>query len=608
MLLIALMVLPISSVGLIGYHALFNERAHEGTTATPTDVSVGVSYSLNQHACGLEQMLTSSLADLMTKALTVASTSHVHGQVLDGEPTNVLEPYVFIGDERGVISPAVSEELSEGLEPLIRTRRPRLGLVVLPEPSRSASLSATPQASDSAMKGVLCQIAVLPIGTDRTVIAIRDLTRAGDALLSAQPLGERVVRSIIGTNGSPLAMAFGSLSECRRLWQGVMAEVQDPPSNSGGTKPTLSADEVSAAMLEARRGQCHQFARGNVLFGVRPLVDIFGNVVALAAIIATERDLEHVPGSDAALPSQVLALVGWIAVIGVLTAVLIGMLAPRWVWRDIRESTDGIFRSVERLRELVRRNSRALDEHSRVLQRLSNAVTTLDSDSKSIANTTKALAQNAEQSAWVSRNGNQKAETAQRSVQAMRDRAEALVRQTEELERRCAAIGGLLSVIDHLSNETNTLSMNATIQAAAAGASGRQFSAVASEIRKLADMALDSTKDIQLVIEQIQSSSRMTLSATQDGCKEVDRCLNAFQDLERAFARILLWVEETTQSAQGIETSTARQSESLESVSQSLEALEQRARETSGNFHDVVDAADELAELGSRMNETWRVG
>ena len=80
--------------------------------------------------------------------------------------------------------------------------------------------------------------------------------------------------------------------------------------------------------------------------------------------------------------------------------------------------------------------------------------------------------------------------------------------------RFLAAIGSLLGFIDHLSNETNTLSINASIQAVSAGSSGREFTVVASEIRKLADLALDSTKDIKRLIEEIQESSRATLGAT----------------------------------------------------------------------------------------------
>jgi methyl-accepting chemotaxis protein len=67
-------------------------------------------------------------------------------------------------------------------------------------------------------------------------------------------------------------------------------------------------------------------------------------------------------------------------------------------------------------------------------------------------------------------------------------------------------------------------------------------------------------------------------------------------------------VEETTQAAHGIEHSTEEQAGSLQQVGQAIEQLEQRSRYTTGNFQDIVLAADELAGLGSEMNEKWKVG
>jgi hypothetical protein len=437
------------------------------------------------------------------------------------------------------------------------------------------------------------------------VLVLRDVgSDRGPGLLEKLPFGSQVERSFMLGDGTVLARFVGSQSSLSR---GALSARSDDQTGTGGAAGAAREDwpatlaDASGEGIDSRRV-------GDVVVGARPLHDLSGNPVALAVVRASMADLlpEHERPSVHA--AQVRSLLGWIALTGVLLAIAIGVLAPRWVWSHIRDATDSIFHSVERLRELVRRNSRAIDEQSRVMKTLTASASSLKLASQSIADTTRTLAHSAEQSAWVSQSGNQKAELSQRAVVEVRDRVEQISSQMEELERRCGDIGKILGFIDHLSNETNTLSVNATIQAVGAGSSGRQFSVVAGEIRKLADLALESTRDIQQLIEQIQESSRTTLLATQEGRREVDRCLQSFEDLESAFARILRWVEETTRGSHGIEQSTARQSDSLQSVVQSIEALEQRASETSGNFHEVVSAADELARLGADMNETWRVG
>jgi methyl-accepting chemotaxis protein len=362
-----------------------------------------------------------------------------------------------------------------------------------------------------------------------------------------------------------------------------------------------------AARELAAFGTFQEWGEGGAVTGIA-LLDPTGRPVALALVAHDGSEALPLIRRQAALLSSMLSILGLMCAVGVVAAVLMGALAPRLVWRDIRTSTDFIFRSVDRLRELVQRNQGALDEQSRLTRSLLASVASLEAASKDILRTAGALAHTAEQSAWVSQTGNQKAELAQRSVLEVRERVMDLSSQMEELGRRCDEIGSLTSFINHLSSETNALSINATIQAAGSGGNGRQFTVMAGEIQRLADLSQDSTRDINHLVERIQEASRTTLGASKEGCERVDRAKACCEELEAAFARILRWVEETTQAAHGIEHSTEEQAGSLQQVGQAIEQLEQRSRYTTGNFQDIVLAADELAGLGSEMNEKWKVG
>ncbi len=63
-----------------------------------------------------------------------------------------------------------------------------------------------------------------------------------------------------------------------------------------------------------------------------------------------------------------------------------------------------------------------------------------------------------------------------------------------DLGKKSQRAGSILEIINELSEQTNILAINATIEAAGAGESGKRFGVVADEIQ-LADRVGGSTKE-----------------------------------------------------------------------------------------------------------------
>jgi hypothetical protein len=590
LLLIAFLVVPMSLAGLLAHQSM-DANGGSSEIRGRAGLETGEAIQIREEVLAFGDAIELSMAELSLVAAQAAAdparTPAPRDLAAHGGTTPAR--LLTVGGESPA-DPGLAPETRALAAALVADGRAFAGWDVLPGDAGKPGLflvAYEPLAAPSGPAGIL---------------ALREAgSGSGPGLLDAHPARSRLVRSLLLGQGPLVARSEGS-----QFGQGDASATADGAALDA-LKELTRAPVAAPLGDDVNQGEVPSGVVDEIAWGLLPLRNRAGVPVAAAVVQAHRTDLST-PEPTLPMGTRVRTLLGWTAVSGVLLALAIAFLAPRWIWGDIRQATDSIFHSVERLRELVRRNSRALDEQSRVIRTLTSSTSALKLSSQSISDTTRALAHSAEQSAWVSQSGNQKAELSQRAVLEVRDRVEQISVQMEELERRCGDIGKILVFIDHLSNQTNTLSVNATIQAVGAGSSGRQVSVVADEIRKLADLALESTGTIQQLIEQIQESSVTTLSATREGCREVDKCLASFEELESAFARILRWVEETTRGSHGIEQSTARQSDSLESVVLSIEELEQRAGETAGNFHEVVAAADELARLGADMNETWRVG
>ncbi|WFD10896.1 methyl-accepting chemotaxis protein [Tepidibacter hydrothermalis] len=74
----------------------------------------------------------------------------------------------------------------------------------------------------------------------------------------------------------------------------------------------------------------------------------------------------------------------------------------------------------------------------------------------------------------------------------------------------------IISFVKQVAKQTNLLGLNAAIEAARVGESGRGFSIVAEEIRKLAILSNESVSEIAYVLKDVQEGVRKILETVKE--------------------------------------------------------------------------------------------
>jgi len=107
-------------------------------------------------------------------------------------------------------------------------------------------------------------------------------------------------------------------------------------------------------------------------------------------------------------------------------------------------------------------------------------------------------------------------------IAKVRETVQQTERQVNQMNERSEQIGRIVQTIDDIADQTNLLALNAAIEAARAGEHGRGFAVVAEEVRKLAEHASDSTKEIKSLVENTQQVSKQSVEAMGRTLADVD--------------------------------------------------------------------------------------
>jgi methyl-accepting chemotaxis protein len=158
-----------------------------------------------------------------------------------------------------------------------------------------------------------------------------------------------------------------------------------------------------------------------------------------------------------------------------------------------------------------------------------------------------------------------------------------------KLNQHSDNIGGILTTISAIADQTNLLALNAAIEAARAGEHGRGFAVVADEVRSLASRTQLSTAKIQTMINALQQETTNAVNAISQGQMQATECVEQSQSLHDAIKQVETALSTINGMSQSITHSANEQvnhSQLIEqTMTQTADSAQQNAQESTSMTH-----------------------
>ncbi|MEY2697301.1 MAG: hypothetical protein RL333_1439 [Pseudomonadota bacterium] len=191
--------------------------------------------------------------------------------------------------------------------------------------------------------------------------------------------------------------------------------------------------------------------------------------------------------------------------------------------------------------------------------------------------------------------------TMETTMRSLSDATHSISDRLAQISQKTNIIGTVTTTITKIADQTNLLSLNASIEAEKAGEYGVGFAVLAREIRRLADQTAVATLDIERMIREMQDSVTGGVVEMDKFSEQVNRSVSDTHLIGERFGTIIQLVQDLLPQFEAVHEGMRSQSagareirDSMVSLTESVRVSAQSLDETRAATHRLEAAIDEL--------------
>ncbi len=253
----------------------------------------------------------------------------------------------------------------------------------------------------------------------------------------------------------------------------------------------------------------------------------------------------------------------------------------------VREMLGGLIRQLDRSAEELTENA---GQMARVAQNVAEGTQAQTGTIGELTEVSQTLSKDVAHTADNAVSANDKAGEVSESVRAANEHMVELMGAMEEMNDASNKISAIIKTIEDIAFQTNILALNASVEAARAGAAGKGFAVVADEVRNLAGKSAEASNTSTVLIQS-------SISAIKNGTAIAQRAAEASAQAQAVTGEIV-------DAVANISDASTRQAEDINVI---LQKIDQIANVVSANSATAQESAAASGVLMQKAEELKQV-
>ncbi|MCK9308015.1 MAG: methyl-accepting chemotaxis protein, partial [Methanoculleus sp.] len=245
--------------------------------------------------------------------------------------------------------------------------------------------------------------------------------------------------------------------------------------------------------------------------------------------------------------------------------------------------------------------SAASSQTAATVNETSDSVESVRKKTELVNQKTKGVSEKAMRALDVSKGGQKSVRETLEGMNQIQRQMDMIRMNVIRLSEQSQAVGEIIATVTDISEQSNLLAVNASIEAAKAGEFGKGFAVVANEIHNLAEQSKKATSNIRVILTDIQQGVSSTAVSTEQGIRSVADAARLTSNAQEAIEVLAQSIADTSQEVIEIAASIQTQASGVDQISRAMENIRDAAQKNLETTHKAEKTAGDLHELGVRL-------